>query len=77
MLQIYNQQANNYIMNHFIVHNIGSPKDLHIPESDNRDISEDIYKHLYLCHSGEFIWEIYECDGTEHCQDGSDERNCE
>ena len=50
--------------------------ELHIPGTDTKDVAEDLAQSLYHCDSGEFIWEIYECDGTNHCQDGSDEINC-
>ena len=55
----------------------GSTTELAIPQDDNRMLTDYLHKRLYQCDSGEYIWEIYQCDGTEHCQDGSDEHNCE
>ena len=49
---------------------------LDIPMSGSNNVSSDVLLQLFLCASGKLIWEIYQCDGKEHCDDGSDEINC-
>ena len=49
---------------------------LDIPLGDEDDINSALLPLLYQCRGGEFIWEIYHCDGIEHCHDGDDEFNC-